>query len=263
MDHNQRYSLRHRKRKVDAHMLITHDNLELLETQCDKLGVPPTEDREGVRDEHVFNQMELEQYAMYHWIAEQIPSGTEVADVGCGPGIGAKLLIDAGLQVTGYDISPKARELATARGVPFVQGDPENPLKISIEDESYDYLTCIEVIEHIQDPHPFIAELSRAGTNNMTLFVSTPNRAYHMLFHRHADSFRWDGGKCANPSHWREWLPHESAAILSEHFDSVEAYTPVPNDTHSSFDISGEVVDIARYGPTLMVCQKPVGRSGG
>lgn len=238
-------------------MKVNQESVELLQAQGDKLGVPPTEDRDAVRDEHVFNQMELEQYAMYHWIADHIPSGTEVADVGCGPGIGAKLLIDAGLQVTGYDISPKAQKLATERGVPFVMGDQDNPLKISIEDDTYDYLTCIEVIEHIKDPHPFIAELSRAGTSNMTLFVSTPNRAYHMLFHRHSDAFTWDGGKCANPSHWREWLPHESASLLLEHFEEVEVFAPVPNDTHSSFSISGEVTDIARYGPTLMVCQSP------
>lgn len=43
--------------------------------------------------------------ASARWIASLVPSGGAVLDLGCGPGLYAELFCDAGLQVTGMDIS--------------------------------------------------------------------------------------------------------------------------------------------------------------
>jgi 2-polyprenyl-3-methyl-5-hydroxy-6-metoxy-1,4-benzoquinol methylase len=235
-------------------MIISQETLRRLKTECDYLAVPPTEDKYSVADGHVVDQMTNEQHAIYQWIAQNIPHGTPVGDIGCGPGIGAKILLDAGLKVTGYDVSEKAEKLTTARGVPFVMDGFD---VINAEDSTYQYLTSIEVIEHIKDPVPFIRELCRVGTKDMTLFVSTPNRIYHMLFHKHSDTFTWDGGKCPNPFHWREWLPYESVMIMMEHFHQIEVFAPTPDATHAHFSISDHIEDIVRYGPTLMLCKEP------
>lgn len=242
-------------------MRVTNEVLNMIQVQCDRIGLPPTEDRESVCDEHVFDQMEHEQYAMYEWISRQIPEGAAVADIGCGPGIGAKILMDRGLAVTGLDISTRAEELTSSRGVPFVMGDPEDSMHINLPDRSYSYITCIEVIEHLQDPNPFLSDICRCGADDMTLFVSTPNRIYHTLFHRASETLSWDGGKCSNPTHWREWMPCESIPLLVRHFDHVEVISPKPDASHSVFTMSEEIVDVVKYGPTLMICRSP--RRGG
>jgi 2-polyprenyl-6-hydroxyphenyl methylase/3-demethylubiquinone-9 3-methyltransferase len=101
-------------------------------------------------------------------------------DVGCGGGILAEGLAAKGAAVTGIDVA--ARVLATARLHLHESGHEIDYREITVEElareqpESFDVLTCMEMLEHVPDPASVIdatARLLKAGGHG---FYSTLNR---------------------------------------------------------------------------------------
>ena len=61
-------------------------------------------------------------------------------------------------------------------------------------------VVSVEVIEHVEDPALFLAQLSRIARQGMSL--SSPN---------------WTGSRCNWPYHLREYTPKEFFEVLSPH----------------------------------------------
>ena len=115
------------------------------------------------------------------WI-ESITSlaGKKVLDVGCGGGILAESLSKAGGIVTGIDLSNKALEVAELHQL------ESNTLvqyrSISAEDlakqepETYDVVTCMEMLEHVPDPSSVVQACATLCKPGGSIFFSTLNR---------------------------------------------------------------------------------------
>ncbi len=125
---------------------------------------------------HDINPLRIE------FIAEEAPlAGRRVLDVGCGGGLLSEALAKLGAQVTGIDLSEDlialAREHAKAQNLSI---DYRN---ISVEKlaeeapETYDVLTCMEVLEHIPDPQAVVAACSRLLKPGSHAFFATINRS--------------------------------------------------------------------------------------
>ena len=63
--------------------------------------------------------------ATVRWVADQLPPGARVLDLGCGPGLYTERLAAAGFDVTGVDFSERSLEYARSRGsgVRYLLGD--------------------------------------------------------------------------------------------------------------------------------------------
>ena len=115
------------------------------------------------------------------WINEIISvNKKKILDVGCGGGILAEGLAALGAQVTGIDLSEKALNVAKLHLLE--SGHSIDYRHIAAEDlaaqspETYDIVTCMEMLEHVPDPASIItacAALTRPGGH---LFFSTLNR---------------------------------------------------------------------------------------
>jgi len=106
--------------------------------------------------------------------------GKKVLDVGCGGGILSESMAARGSSVTGIDMGEAPLSVAKLhllesgvevdyRRIPVEQLAQEQP-------ESYDVVTCMEMLEHVPDPSSVIqacAKLAKPGGN---LFFSTLNR---------------------------------------------------------------------------------------
>ncbi len=106
--------------------------------------------------------------------------GKQVVDIGCGGGILAESMAERGAQVTGVDLSDKA--LRVARLHLLESGRKVDYRAISAEDlaqeqpESYDIVTCMEMLEHVPDPASTVAACARLARPGGWVFLSTLNR---------------------------------------------------------------------------------------
>ena len=77
-------------------------------------------------------------------------------DVGCGGGILAEALSDAGAIVTGIDAAGPGIEIAKLhaqdnnKSINYMESTAEDLLNSS--EEKFDIVTCLEVLEHVPDP---------------------------------------------------------------------------------------------------------------
>lgn len=81
-----------------------------------------------------------------------------IADIGCGEGGLAKEMERYG-SVVGVDPSEEALAFSRARGIKeLVQGSAD---KTNLPSATYDIVTCLDVLEHLSDETPAIAEIER------------------------------------------------------------------------------------------------------
>jgi len=108
------------------------------------------------------------------------PAGWRALDVGCGGGLLAEGLADAGARVTG--IEPGESAVAAARtharendlGITYYHGELGDFLR---EDPGeFDLVTCMEVLEHVPDPGELVAQCARLLAPGGLLFFATLSR---------------------------------------------------------------------------------------
>jgi 2-polyprenyl-6-hydroxyphenyl methylase/3-demethylubiquinone-9 3-methyltransferase len=106
----------------------------------------------------------------------------KVIDVGCGGGILAESLAKCGAQVTGIDLAPQSIE--TAKLHLYESSLNINYKCIDIADmaekypHSFDMVSCMEMLEHVQDPEIIIANCAKLLKPNGVAFFSTLNRTF-------------------------------------------------------------------------------------
>ncbi|MBC7370439.1 MAG: 3-demethylubiquinone-9 3-O-methyltransferase [Bdellovibrionaceae bacterium] len=99
------------------------------------------------------------------WIIERLkkhfPDG-EVLDVGCGAGFLSNALARENFRVTGVDLSESSLETAHRHdhtgNVRYVTADA---FHLPFADQSFDVVTAMDFLEHVEDPEGVIKEFSR------------------------------------------------------------------------------------------------------
>lgn len=106
--------------------------------------------------------------------------GKRVLDVGCGGGILAEAMAALGADVTGIDLGDAP--LAVANLHLKESGQKVEYRKISAENlareqpETYDVVTCMELLEHVPDPASTVAACAKLVKPGGQVFFSTINR---------------------------------------------------------------------------------------
>ena len=115
------------------------------------------------------------------WINSRCPlAGISVLDVGCGGGLLAEAMAQAGATVTGIDLEANSINIAKAHAEQ--QGLAIDYQIDSIEDftsihpHQFDCVTCLELLEHVPDPSSIIAACATALKPGGPAFFSTINR---------------------------------------------------------------------------------------
>ncbi|NVK39943.1 MAG: bifunctional 2-polyprenyl-6-hydroxyphenol methylase/3-demethylubiquinol 3-O-methyltransferase UbiG [Oceanospirillaceae bacterium] len=107
-------------------------------------------------------------------------AGKKVLDVGCGGGILSESMAHRGAIVSGIDMGEAPLKVAKLhsleselaieyRQVTVEQLADERP-------ESYDVVTCMEMLEHVPDPASIVAACAKLARPGGTLFFSTLNK---------------------------------------------------------------------------------------
>ncbi len=107
-------------------------------------------------------------------------AGKRVLDVGCGGGILSESMARLGASVTGIDLSEKPLKVAqlhlleSGLGVDYQLASAED---FSVRnEEKFDLVTCMELLEHVPDPASTVAACARLVAPGGRVFFSTINR---------------------------------------------------------------------------------------
>ena len=116
--------------------------------------------------------------ARLDWICQYIaPKNLNMLDIGCGGGILSEGLARLGAEVTGLDVEAQALEVARKHAeasklsVRYVCEPVE-----SFEEGPFDAITCLEMLEHVDDPQLVIDSAIALLKPGGFLFLSTVNR---------------------------------------------------------------------------------------
>jgi 2-polyprenyl-6-hydroxyphenyl methylase/3-demethylubiquinone-9 3-methyltransferase len=199
-----------------------NDNVDLAElAKFDALASRWWDPEGEFRPLHQINPLRLD------WIRQLAPlDGTRALDIGCGGGILAESMTQAGATVTAIDMAEAP--LAVARLHQHESGAEVDYRRMTAEqlaDEEpgrYDVVTCLEMLEHVPDPSQVVrscAELVRPGGH---VFFSTINRnpksfvfaivgAEYILRLLPRGTHEYD--KFIRPSELEEWARHAGLAL--------------------------------------------------
>lgn len=133
-------------------------------------------------------EREEKQRILYELLAEHaLRPVRRYLDVGCGDGrwtVDLKSRLDPEAEVVGVDFS--ARAIGFARLIePSIDFQVQRGETLPFADRSFDLITAIEVIEHVEDgaEEPFLAELHRLLAPRGLLLLTTPS--WHLKLARH------------------------------------------------------------------------------
>ncbi len=117
------------------------------------------------------------------WILEKINfygklnAETKVLDVGCGAGFLSNALAKENLNVTGVDLSPESLKVAqkydVTKTVKYLTADAYH---LPFADHSFDVLTAMDFLEHVEQPDVVIKEFSRVLKPGGLFIFHTFNR---------------------------------------------------------------------------------------
>ncbi len=124
---------------------------------------------------HVINPLRAD------YIKEKVSiENKRILDVGCGGGLLSEALFDFGANVTGIDAAGPGIEVAKihadngSKEISYFEKTAEDLLED--ESESFDIVTCLEVLEHVPDPCSLVNTCVKLLKPNGHLFLSTINR---------------------------------------------------------------------------------------
>jgi len=98
-----------------------------------------------------------------------LPRG-RVLDVPAGRGALSRWLRERGFQVEACDLYPALFEVS---GTPIHRGDLNS--RLPFEDASFDYIVCVEGLEHIENPRQAVREFARLLRSGGRVIITVPN----------------------------------------------------------------------------------------
>lgn len=167
-------------------------------------------------------------FEMIHYV-----SPVSMLDVGCGEGYSLKQLKDKypELDIEATDVEQEIIEIAR-RENPDINFKVESAYAIDKPDGSYDLVTALEVLEHLEYPDKAIAEAKRL-TKRYCIF-SVPFEPCWRILNIMRLKYLSDLGN--TPGHINHWGRDDFRKLLSKHFKNVKIRTVFPWNFALCFD---------------------------
>lgn len=134
----------------------------------------------------------------------------KILDVGFGLGYGLNILAIKASEVNGVDVDQKVYEYCkdtiVGRNPRLNHLSVYDGYHLDFPDNYFDVITCVDVIEHVEDYERFLLEMLRITKKGV--FISTPNRR---------PEFTNTDGTPKNYWHLREWSFEEFDSIIQKY----------------------------------------------
>jgi SAM-dependent methyltransferase len=177
--------------------------------------------------------------------------GLDVLDLGCNTGYGLQKLARVARRAVGADVNRAALAEARIRLGQEAELVLVDGIRLPFPDASFDLGTSFQVVEHVDDPAPYLAEICRVLRPGGAAMFTTPNAV-----------IRLDPGMPPwNTFHVREYSPRELPGVFVPFFREVEVRGMFA--TPAVYDVEFARVDAARVAHTrrqLGLTARPSGR---
>ncbi len=149
-------------------------------------------------------------------------------EVGCGGGHVLREFPEC--ELTGVDVSSEMLAKAKVNLADFRATLQHGPLAAhEFPADSFDIVVCTEVLEHVLDPEPILAEIARVIRPGGRVVITFPNdhlinglkdviRKTHLTSVPPFRRIGWGG----DHYHFHVWTVPEMRSLLSKHFDVVD-----------------------------------------
>ncbi|HEY2384024.1 MAG TPA: bifunctional glycosyltransferase/class I SAM-dependent methyltransferase [Terriglobia bacterium] len=126
-----------------------------------------------VRQSHARYESKLAFDSSHTLVVDRVPPDTRVLDLGCASGVVSSALLTKNCRITAMDVTPLPGQPRFER---FIRHNL-NDLPLPIDTADFDYILLLDVIEHLQSPETFVAELRRLRTEGRAtrVIVTTGN----------------------------------------------------------------------------------------
>lgn len=156
-----------------------------------------------------FSQIEAE--ARYRFAVEYLQENqNSILEIGCGEGIGFRILVKKAREVVGIDYSEEAIRRARENisdNKTAARALVMHACFLGFKPEVFDAVCTFEVLEHIQEPQDMLGEVRRVLKKEGRFIFSTPNKLY------------WEKLSYArSPYHFKEFAEEELRQMLKEYF---------------------------------------------
>jgi len=148
-------------------------------------------------------------------------SGRKLLDVGCGGGYLCEEFAKTGFDVTGIDPSQNTLKAAKEHAdqsrlcIAYEKGRAE---AIPFSDSSFDYVSCCDVLEHVDDISKTISEVARVLRPGGLFFYDTINRTVvsWLVMIKIAQDWNRTAWEAPNTHEWKRFVkPSELASIMN------------------------------------------------
>lgn len=154
-----------------------------------------------------YGLVEEARMALFKKVAEKIPPGAYLLDVGCGDGSFIELLKDLyGIKSAGIDFSSEAIRLLKKKGL---DGKVAASNKIPFPEGSFEVVASLELLEHlnIKNCRKTLAEMNRVCKKDGLIIITVPSLKGYMPQDEH--------------EHLRVYSKNDIANLLSEHLTQI------------------------------------------
>ncbi|HLP44001.1 MAG TPA: class I SAM-dependent methyltransferase [Candidatus Nanoarchaeia archaeon] len=148
-----------------------------------------------------------------------------ILDVGCGEGFTLERLRKAGIGEKTIGVDFLERAIKIGKEVhPHLDLRQGNVYHLDFPDNSFDYVLCLEVLEHLEHPEKALAELRRVA--KMGCIISVPREPLFRLanFVRGKNLSRWGN----DIEHIQHWSSTAIARLVSGYFKVNQIRKPFP-----------------------------------
>ena len=190
-----------------------------------------SENKENFRDKYVKSGV-VGRYLVNNFYSsvEQLLGETRGLDSVLEVGIGEGFSTERIRKMLDEDIIYKASEFdrdllqsARARN-PSVDISQESIYDLARDDNEFDLVICLEVLEHLDNPEEALAELLRVS--GKYILVSVPREPIWRALNMARGKYLRDFGN--TPGHIQHWSRSSFAKFVSVHFNLVEVSSPLP-----------------------------------
>jgi 2-polyprenyl-6-hydroxyphenyl methylase/3-demethylubiquinone-9 3-methyltransferase len=145
-------------------------------------------------------------------------SGRRLLDVGCGGGFLCEEFARIGFDVTGIDPSSlKAAKAHAAQNCLRIDYQKARAEALPFGDSSFDYVSCCDVLEHVDNVNETIAEIARVLKPGGLFFYDTINRTLlsWLVVIKIAQDWKGTAWEAPNSHEWKRFVkPSELNSIM-------------------------------------------------